>query len=78
LTTSCSRFFGGRTIAPGLYEGFYADPDTGERVNDQSRKYIVAVPEDALEQLRVLMREARAVFRQKCIYLNIGGQVELI
>ena len=38
------RFRGG-TSALGFYRGFYEDPDTGEKVDDESRKFIVAVPE---------------------------------
>jgi hypothetical protein len=70
--------FGGRTIAPGLYEGFYPDPDTGEKVNDQSRRYIVAVTSDDLNSVRALLREACKVFQQKCIYLSVSGQVEMV
>jgi hypothetical protein len=70
--------FGGRTIAPGWYEGFYRDPDTRHRVDDRSRKYIVAVPGDAVGNLRTLLVEACVVFQQKCIYLSIAGQVELV
>jgi hypothetical protein len=35
--------FGGGTRAPGLYPGWYLDPDSGEQVHDRSRKYFVAV-----------------------------------
>jgi len=70
--------FSGRTIAPGLYEGFYRDPDTSERVADESRKYVVAVTESQLDELRVLLSAVCEKFRQKCIYLSIAGQVEFI
>jgi hypothetical protein len=70
--------FGGRTIAPGLYDGFYRDPDTQERVPDQSRKYIVAVPKSQMDDLRNLLMQSRTVFQQKCIYLSVGGRVEFI
>jgi hypothetical protein len=70
--------FGGRTIAPGLYEGFYQDPDTKQRVPDQSRKYIVAVAPFVVDDLRVLLRAACGVFQQKCIYLSVAGQVEFV
>jgi hypothetical protein len=43
--------FGGATRAPGPYEGFYFDAQTGEQVWDRSRKYIVAVPRAQLEQV---------------------------
>lgn len=70
--------FGGRTIAPGLYDGFYEDPDTKQRVPDKSRRFIVAVRQADLDDLRLFLGDARLVFQQKCIYLSIGGRVEFI
>jgi len=29
-----SDLFHGRTVAPGLYEGYYQDPDTKKRIHD--------------------------------------------
>ena len=71
------RFEGG-TRAPGLYEGFYRDPDTGERVNDSSSKFIVALTRRRVRELRQLLRDACREFQQKCIYLSIAGQVEFV
>ncbi len=70
--------FGGATRALELYEGWYEDRDTHERVTDQSRRYIVAVPRSKVTPLRSLLREACAQFAQKCIYLSVAGQVELV
>jgi hypothetical protein len=70
--------FGGRTLAPGFYAGVYTDPDTGQSVPDQSRRYIVAVPEDRVDDVRHLLREACELFWQKCIYLSVAGRVEFI
>ena len=78
LKTALYERFGGATRAPGLYEGFYRDPDTGQRVSDESREYTVAVPQSCLKQLRSLLSEACEVFAQKCIYLSVAGQVEFI
>jgi hypothetical protein len=72
------REFGGATRAPGLYEGFYRDPDTGTRVHDQSRKLIVAVPRSRVDDLRSLLQQAAVLFQQKCLYFNIAGEVEFI
>ncbi len=36
--------FGGATRDTALQEGWYPDPDTGERITDRSRRYLVAVP----------------------------------
>ena len=78
LDTELFAAFDGRTIAPGLYEGFYRDPDTRERVGDQSRRVIVAVAESELGTLRDLLAQACVVFQQKCLYLSVAGKVEFI
>lgn len=70
--------FGGATLAPGFWEGFYTDPDSGNRVADKSRKYIVALPSSEFDELRSLLVECCQVFFQKCIYLSIAGEVEFI
>ena len=71
-------WFAGHTLAPGLYAGVYKDPDTGQPVGDQSRRYIVAVPEAQIEQLRDVLRAACERFAQKFIYLSIAGRVEFV
>ena len=70
--------FGGRTIAPGLYSGAYRDADTGLRVTDESRRFVVAVDESALGGLRQLLVDVCDWFQQKCIYLSVAGRVEFI
>ena len=70
--------FGGGTVAPGLYEGFYTDPDTGERVSDQSHKYVIAIDRRHLKHLRRFLMDCCRVFEQKVLYLSIGGDVEFI
>jgi hypothetical protein len=70
--------FGGATRAPDLYEGWYLDPDTGERVRDHSHKYIVALPRARLDELRELLSEACGRFGQKCIYLSVAGRVGFV
>ena len=72
-----TRFRGG-TSAPGFYRGFYEDPDTGEKVDDESRKFIVTFPEPEVDTLRTFLAEACVLFQQKCIYLSISGKVEFI
>jgi hypothetical protein len=70
--------FRGATRAPGLYPGWYPDPDTGEQVRDRSRKFFVAVPRAQVNELRRVLRRACAQFRQKSIYLNVAGRVEFV
>ena len=77
LDETWSRF-GGGTAAPGLYSGFYADVDSGDRISDESRNSFVAIAPTELDKLRGLLMEACDVFQQKCIYLNVGGEVEFV
>lgn len=70
--------FEGCTTAPEHYEGVYRDPDTGERVTDESRRYLVAIPESKVDDLRSLLSECCTVFQQKCIYLSVAGYVEFV
>ena len=78
LTDELYDRFEARTIAPGLYEGLWKSPKTGRPVPDESRKYIVALPQSRIDELRQLLREACRVFHQQSIYLSIAGHVELI
>jgi hypothetical protein len=70
--------FEARTIAPGLYEGLWKSPKTGLPIPDESRKYLVALPENRTDELRQLLREACGVFHQQAIYLSVAGHVEFI
>jgi len=70
--------FGGQTLAPGLYQGFYQDPDTGMQVHDESYRFIVAVSDDKLADLRQLLQAACVMFAQKCIYFSRAGVVEFV
>jgi len=70
--------FGGLTFDPDVYRGAYRDPDTGLRVNDESRRFIVAIAENELNDLRQLLIEVCGWFFQKCIYLNVAGKVEFV
>src|SRR5687768_1246829 len=65
--------WGGATMAPGEYQGFYQDPDTGKRVDDASYRFIVALPAKDVSGLRSLLSAACVIFAQKCIYLSVGG-----
>jgi hypothetical protein len=70
--------FGGATRSGALDRGWYLDPDTRKPVSDVSQKYTVALPRKELSRLRSLLREACAVFYQKCIYLSVAGHVEFV
>jgi hypothetical protein len=70
--------FQGATFNPTPYVGSYEDPDTHERVTDESKKYIVAIPETSVDELRLLLSVACFFFRQKCLYLSVAGRVEFV
>ncbi|HEX6984093.1 MAG TPA: hypothetical protein VF170_01895 [Planctomycetaceae bacterium] len=70
--------FGGGTIPQCFYEGFYTDPDSGRRVSDRSRKFVVALPEERLNDLRSLLAVCCEAFHQKMIYLSVAGVVEFV
>ena len=78
LTNELFNRFGAGTAAPGIYQGFYKDPDTHQRVADESYKYIVALEDLRVHELRQLLAAACLLFHQKCIYLSVAGQVEFI
>jgi hypothetical protein len=78
LDVELFKRFGGRTVAPGQFQGSYRDPDTGEQVFDLSTQYIVAVPEAKLSELRVFLSDLCCFCEQKCIYSSVASQVELI
>ena len=58
---------------PGEYRG-----ENGVRVQDESWRYIVAVPRDRLDSLRRILRKAANTFDQESIYLSIAGIVEFV
>lgn len=70
--------FQGVTFSPLIYRGTYLEPDTAERVSDESKKYTVAIEESRVDELRGLLTAACVFFEQKCIYLSIGGHVEFV
>lgn len=78
LTTELFDRFHGATVAPGKYQGFYEDPNTQRQVADESCRYIVALEESRLAELRQLLSIACVFFQQKCIYLSVAGRVEFI
>ncbi len=72
------EMFLGWSRDPGLVEGVYRDPDTGQPVFDKSRRYIVAIPESELPRLRRYLSEIGRLFKQKTIYLSVAGRVEFV
>ena len=67
--------FGGWSAIPGV-EGAWKSPRTGKAIADQSIQYTVAVADQKLGEVRMVLRKACIVFAQQCIYLSIAGRVE--
>jgi hypothetical protein len=78
LTSELFNRFHGGTSAPGTYHGFYEDPDTHQRVVDESYRYIVALEGLRIDELRHMLSAACVFFQQKCIYLSVAGHVEFV
>ena len=78
LLNELEEHFGGWTRAPVTYEGAWKSAKTGRTVVDQSSRYEVAVAENQLDSLRLLLTEACAVFQQQVIYLAVAGHVEFV
>ena len=78
LTRDLYRMFAGWSRAPGLVEGVYQDPDTGQPVADKSRRYVVALPQRELDRLRHYLQYVGTIFKQKVIYLSVAGKVEFV
>lgn len=54
-------------------------PAVGEMpVEDLSRKYVVAVPQERIDELRALLRRVGNSFDQRAIYLEVAGYAELL
>jgi hypothetical protein len=70
--------FGGLTQAPGFHRGSYNDPDTAQRIPDESAKFLVAVATSHVDELRGILSIACLKFQQKCLYLSVAGYVEFI
>lgn len=54
-------------------------PAEGEMpLEDLSRKYVVAVPEERIDELRALVRRIGNSFDQQVMYLEVAGYAELV
>lgn len=55
------------------------DPGEGEAaVEDESRKYTVAIPEEKVDELRALLKRAGNSFDQRAMYLEVAGNAEIL
>jgi hypothetical protein len=67
-------FYRGDSFVPGEYEDAPNEPP----IQDESRRYLLAIPESKVDDLRQLLRQAANTFDQKAMYLAVKGEVEFI
>lgn len=67
-------FYRGDTLLSGEYEDSPQDPP----IKDESRRYLLAIPETKVNDLRQLLRKAANTFDQKAMYLAVKGDVEFV
>lgn len=69
--------FGGWSYE-GIIKGVYKDPDTGEPVQDYSRKYCIALEQKDIPKLRRYLKKIKKEFGQKKLYFEVRGKVEFL
>ncbi len=76
----CGGYTGAETMCrlASSVSGAYEEDGTSRRVEDQSLRYLVAVPKSRLAELRKLLRRAANTFDQKSVYLSVAGYVEFV
>lgn len=67
-------FYRGDALVPGEYEDRPNEPP----IEDSSRRYLLAIPETKIEDLRGLLRRSANTFDQKAMYLAVKGYVEFV
>ena len=70
------RIFAFREVE--LMPGEWVQGQTGKVIEDESRKYHVAVADDQVAALRGILRRVANSFDQECIFLSVAGIVEYV
>lgn len=70
--------FGGWTMAPNLYPGGWVNPKSGNRIDDESRKYFVDIKRKDLNKMRAFIEDTAGMFKQICVRFEYEGKVEYI
>ena len=72
--------FGGYTPDDGPVEGEWLDPEAQEPIREMSLRFWVGIDGSprSLRALRSILQEACRRFAQKCIFLVIGDEWELV
>jgi len=58
--------------------GEYEDSPQEPPIQDTSRRYLLAIPESKVDDLRFLLRKAANTFDQEAMYLSVKGYVEFV
>lgn len=61
-----------------LVHGVWRSDREGDLVEDRSRRYSIAIPEDRVDELRALLRRVGNSFDQRVMYLEVAGYAELL
>jgi hypothetical protein len=72
--TGPETFYRGDSLVPGEFEESPAVPP----IQDMSRRYILAIPETKVNDLRLLLKMAAHTFDQLAVYLSVAGQAEFV
>jgi len=75
-TVETAERFGGVSLLAADILGFWFD--SKDLVEDHSHWYRVAVDEAAVPGLREYVKETAVRFGQRCVYLQMSGQAELV
>jgi hypothetical protein len=67
-------FYRGDALLPGEYQESPGSPP----VSDTSRRYILAISEGRVNDLRLLLKLAAHPFDQQAVYLSVAGTVEFV
>jgi hypothetical protein len=70
--------FDGWRVSSATSAGTWRDPKTGAVAKDTCREYVIAMPRKTITMLRKFLRTECVAFKQKVIYLEVGGEVEYI
>lgn len=69
--------FGGFSQDSQAVHGVWKNP-AGLVISDVSYRFVCAVSEDRVEELRDIVRKLCAAFSQECMYFNVAGCVEFV
>lgn len=61
-----------------LVAGEYSEGPDDPPVSDRSRRYILALPETRIDEVRELLRKAAVTFDQRAMCLSAAGAVEFV